>query len=177
MNFLSALLNHIVHGPSSAMASPPCPHFSTDVRYLRRHGAKSEDHFRLAFRLHGGGASKVLLLGSLHSTSASWRYSIEMWLGAEGSDLQFLTIDNRGMGDSDMPQNSVRFTTTEMARDVLEVLRELGWTSLHIVGPSMGGMVRACLAFVSYLLLNSCFFFPLRLLQSSCFCSNQARSS
>jgi len=47
-----------------------------------------------------------------------------------------------GMGRSDKP--IMRYSTSEMAKDVLEVLEHLGWTSerqLHILGVSMGGMI------------------------------------
>lgn len=116
-------------------------HFSSDVHFLERDGGTPEYRFRIAYRLHGVGRSKVLLLGSLHSTSASWRGNIEQWLSS-GADLQLVTVDNRGSGDSGMPRNAARFTTAEMARDALEVLYALGWTNVHIVGPSLGGMVR-----------------------------------
>jgi pimeloyl-ACP methyl ester carboxylesterase len=46
------------------------------------------------------------------------------------------------MGHSDKPV--MRYSTSEMAKDVLEVLDHLGWTSerqLHILGVSMGGMI------------------------------------
>lgn len=47
-----------------------------------------------------------------------------------------------GMGESDKP--FARYTTAEMARDVIELLDSIGWTAdreLHIVGNSMGGMI------------------------------------
>lgn len=52
-----------------------------------------------------------------------------------------------GMGDSDRPL--FRYSTSEMALDVLEVLDHVGWTaarSVHIVGISMGGMISQELA-------------------------------
>lgn len=51
-------------------------------------------------------------------------------------------FDNRGMGESDKPL--LRYTTSEMAKDVVEVLDHIGWTqerSVHVVGISMGGMI------------------------------------
>lgn len=58
-----------------------------------------------------------------------------------------LLLDNRGVGASDKPL--ARYTTTEMAADVVEVLDQIGWTaprSLHVVGMSLGGMIAQELA-------------------------------
>jgi pimeloyl-ACP methyl ester carboxylesterase len=58
-----------------------------------------------------------------------------------------LIIDNRGIGESDRPW--MRYSTSEMARDIVEVLDHLNWTeerSIHIIGVSMGGMISQELA-------------------------------
>ncbi len=47
-----------------------------------------------------------------------------------------------GMGESDKPV--MRYSTSEMAKDVVELLDHLGWTEkrqLHVIGLSMGGMI------------------------------------
>ena len=46
-----------------------------------------------------------------------------------------LILDNRGIGESDKPLN--RYSTSDMARDTLEVVNHLGWTNpreLHVIG-------------------------------------------
>ena len=46
------------------------------------------------------------------------------------------------MGESDKPL--LRYTTSEMAKDVAELLNHVGWQdsrSIHVVGISMGGMI------------------------------------
>lgn len=53
-----------------------------------------------------------------------------------------LIFDNRGVGESDKPL--MRYSTSEMAMDTLELIDHLGWTSerqLHVIGSSLGGMI------------------------------------
>lgn len=59
----------------------------------------------------------------------------------QASKYSCLIFDNRGMGESDKPV--MRYSTSEMAKDTLELLDHLGWIanrSVHIIGISMGGM-------------------------------------
>ena len=60
----------------------------------------------------------------------------------EADKYSCLLFDNRGMGESDKP--ILRYSTSEMAKDVLHLLDHVGWThdrSVHVVGISMGGMI------------------------------------
>ena len=61
-----------------------------------------------------------------------------MYFGHQkGTEYSVLIIDNRGMGKSSRP--FLRYTTSEMARDVLEVLDHVGWSedrSVHVCGSS-----------------------------------------
>ena len=53
------------------------------------------------------------------------------------------------MGESDKPV--MRYSTSEMAKDTLELLDHVGWVgkrSAHIIGISMGGMIAQELVYI-----------------------------
>ena len=94
-------------------------------------------------------------LGGLKS---AWQRQT-LYFGHERRDkYSVLLVDNRGMGDSDKPL--MRYSTSDMAKDLAEVLAHIGWIPLfplpsdpapvqrvlHIVGISMGGMIAQELA-------------------------------
>lgn len=99
--------------------------------------------------------------------SFKWAWQRQtLHFGHEHADeYSVLVLDNRGMGDSDAPL--MRYSTSEMARDAIEVLEHVGWLprgghdkaaaeaeelptkqrrTLHVVGISMGGMIAQELA-------------------------------
>lgn len=78
-------------------------------------------------------------LGSLKN---NWQRQTKDFGHTNGDKYQVAIFDNRGMGESDKPR--IRYTTSEMAKDALELLDHLGWKEkrqLNIVGISMGGMI------------------------------------
>lgn len=100
----------------------------------------------------------------LGSFKSAWQRQTLHFGHERGDTYSVLTIDNRGMGDSDVPL--MRYSTSEMARDVVEVLQHVGWLpadvlspsssttspadppqrTLHVAGISMGGMIAQELA-------------------------------
>ncbi|KIW06378.1 hypothetical protein, variant [Verruconis gallopava] len=83
-------------------------------------------------------------LGSLKS---SWQRQTKDFGHTQGDKYSCLVMDNRGIGESDKPL--MRYSTSEMARDVLEVIDHIGWKEqrqLHVIGISMGGMISQELA-------------------------------
>lgn len=86
----------------------------------------------------------------LAGVTASWQRQTRYFGHDKGDEYSVLIMDNRGMGASDKPLT--RYSTSEMARDVVEVLDHVGWTErsrqVHVVGISLGGMIAqevACL--------------------------------
>ena len=77
----------------------------------------------------------------------TWQRQTKDFGHTEADKYTCLVFDNRGMGESDKP--ILRYTTTEMAKDVIELLDHIGWTSnssVNVVGMSMGGMIAQELA-------------------------------
>lgn len=100
----------------------------------------------------------------LGSFQSAWQRQTLHFGHEHGDKYSVLTIDNRGMGGSDKPL--MRYSTSEMAKDAIEVLEHIGWLpprvlspqslhtqqgperTLHVLGISMGGMIAqevACL--------------------------------
>jgi pimeloyl-ACP methyl ester carboxylesterase len=96
----------------------------------------------------------------LGSLKTAWQRQTLYFGHEHGDKYSVLVIDNRGMGDSDKPL--MRYSTSEMARDAIEVLVHVGWVQplsstaassvtpaspspqnrqIHLAGISMGGMI------------------------------------
>jgi predicted alpha/beta-fold hydrolase len=72
----------------------------------------------------------------------AWQRQTQDFAHTKGDQYSSLVIDNRGIGDSDKPKS--RYSTSEMAKDIVELVDHLGWTNkreLHVIGISMGGMI------------------------------------
>jgi len=78
----------------------------------------------------------------LGSIKSAWQRQYKDFGHTNGSKYSCLVFDNRGIGESDKPL--MRYSTSEMAKDTLELLDNIGWTEkrqLHIIGISLGGMI------------------------------------
>lgn len=72
----------------------------------------------------------------------AWQRQTKDFGHTKGDQYSSLVFDNRGIGASSKPR--FRYSTSEMAKDVVELVDHLGWTGkreLHIIGISMGGMI------------------------------------
>lgn len=85
----------------------------------------------------------------------AWQRQTKDFAHDHADQYSSLVFDNRGIGDSDKPRS--RYSTSEMAKDIVDLVDHLGWTSqreLHVVGISMGGMIAQELVSPSISLAN-----------------------
>ncbi|KAI1500197.1 Alpha/Beta hydrolase protein [Biscogniauxia marginata] len=97
----------------------------------------------ISWEVHGDGPIKLIFICGLGFLKTSYQRQTLYFGHERSSQYSVLLLDNRGMGGSSKPL--MRYSTSEMAADLLEVLTHLGWAteerSLHVCGISMGGMI------------------------------------
>jgi 3-oxoadipate enol-lactonase len=101
------------------------------------------DGARLAYTRHPAprsGASRLVLLHSLALDRTIW----EDVVAALRGEAEILTYDFRGHGRSD--RRATAFTAESFARDLAELLDQLGWNTVTLGGCSMGGCVALAFA-------------------------------
>ncbi|KAI8629604.1 Alpha/Beta hydrolase protein [Xylariaceae sp. FL1651] len=104
--------------------------------------------FKIHWEIHGDGPVKLALISGMGVLKSSWQRQTLHFGHLHGDKYSVLILDNRGIGRSDKPL--MRYSTSAMAADLLEVLDHLSWTGerqLHICGISMGGMIAQELAY------------------------------
>lgn len=93
----------------------------------------------LYYELSGQG-SPVLLIQGVGTAGETWRPQV---LGLQ-HEFQTLLFDNRGIGRS-VPLRG-KISIAAMAEDAAALIEAAGWSSVHVVGHSMGGIIAQQLA-------------------------------
>ncbi|KAK5708534.1 hypothetical protein LTR17_020620 [Elasticomyces elasticus] len=130
---------------------PEFPHTNWDLKAEKEEkidvAAGRGGPFKLSYELHGHGPRKIIWIMGLGGYKKTWQRQTKDFGHTEADKYSSLVFDNRGIGESDKPL--LRYTTSEMAKDAVELLDHIGWTedrSVHVVGISMGGMIAQELA-------------------------------
>ncbi|KAK4158715.1 hypothetical protein QBC43DRAFT_143537 [Cladorrhinum sp. PSN259] len=120
--------------------------------------------FNIHWEIHGRGPIKLIFIMGLGGLKSAWQRQT-LYFGHENRDkYSVLVYDNRGVGDSDKPL--MRYSTSEMALDVAELLAspQVNWipsyplpseytvpptsSKIHVTGISLGGMISQELALI-----------------------------
>lgn len=83
-----------------------------------------------------GGAGTIVLINGLADDLQSWDFQIGALVDA---DYRVLRFDNRGIGETDMPEGP--YSSALLAADAKGLVDHLGVTGFHLMGVSMGGMI------------------------------------
>src|SRR4051812_15656878 len=92
--------------------------------------ALSQFHHQIAGNPAG---HKLVFLHGLMGSASNWRKITP----AFENDYQILIYDQRGHGRSFKPISG--YTPADFAGDLKNIIDELGWEKIHLVGHSMGG--------------------------------------
>lgn len=103
--------------------------------YAQSPGAK------IHYSVEGSGPETVLLIMGLGGHATEWGSVFPDDLAKR---FRVVRMDNRGIGQSESETRG--FTMSDMARDAVAVLDDLGVTRAHVVGTSMGGMIAQTVA-------------------------------
>ncbi len=95
---------------------------------------------RMHYELYGTG-DPVLMINGLSAPAVNWQLQVRVL----APHFQVITLDNRGVGETDLPPDPV-YATDQMADDAAAVLRHLKIKRAHVVGASMGGTIAQELA-------------------------------
>jgi 3-oxoadipate enol-lactonase len=93
----------------------------------------------IAWEEHGSGPPLLLVMGLGYG-----RWGWEPILGALAERYRVLAFDNRGYGESDVPQGP--YTAADMAADACAVLDAARVERAHVLGASLGGAIAQELA-------------------------------
>lgn len=91
---------------------------------------------RLHYVTQGSGPLMVMLHG-FPEFWYSWRHQIPEF----AQDHKVVAVDLRGYNDSDKPAALSAYTMTELVRDIVGVIRGLGYDRCTLVGHDWGGMI------------------------------------
>ncbi len=90
---------------------------------------------RLYFEDTETDGSALVLIAGLATDALSWTFQV----GPFSEAHRLITIDNRGVGRSPVPEGP--YSIEEMAGDVLDLLDHLGLSRVSLLGHSMGGAI------------------------------------
>lgn len=102
-------------------------------------GLLKREQGNIHYELSGKGEAVVLIQG-VGVTGEGWRLQVREL----EKTFQTLTFDNRGLARSSSVQGPI--TIEAMAQDAQALMDEAGWSSAHVVGHSMGGVIAQQLA-------------------------------
>jgi pimeloyl-ACP methyl ester carboxylesterase len=91
---------------------------------------------RLEYVPHGQGSERVVFIHGFQASAPIWRMVQE---ALPADRFTSIAINNRGAGASDAPPDEADFRVPIFAADAFELVSQLGWRDITLVGHSLGG--------------------------------------
>lgn len=104
---------------------------------------RSPDGTRIAYEVEGAGPALLLLQGLEEERGIWWRLGHGDRLAHH---FTVITIDRRGIGESDMPERPEAYSVDRLLDDVQAVIDDTGFTDFLVWGHSFGGSIGLQLA-------------------------------
>ena len=82
-----------------------------------------------------GEGEPLLLVHGLGSSTRDWEEQVPIF----SQKYQVITVDIRGHGETDKPKGP--YSIQDFAKDIAELLMSLGFSSVNILGISLGGLI------------------------------------
>ena len=102
---------------------PLVPHSKGKIAVAKDRGGP----ISIAYEIHGRGPIKLVWIMGLGMFKTGWQWQTAYFGHERGDTYSSLTLDNRDMGESDIPYTW--YSTSEMARDIIDILDTLDWTA------------------------------------------------
>jgi len=116
------------------MFQPNTPVLCDAFNSLFTHHTTNINGIRLHY-VSGGTGDPLVLLAGWPQTWYAWRYVMPML----AQHYTIVALDMRGLGDSDKPESG--YDTRTVAEDVYELVNQLGWERIFLVGHDVGSWV------------------------------------
>ncbi|KYR02961.1 hypothetical protein DLAC_00444 [Tieghemostelium lacteum] len=107
---------------------------------------KGRGPFTIYYELHGNPQSnvKIVLVNGFLTPCSEWYHQLDF---LKEKDYEILVYDNRGIGKSGEPTSN--YSSSDMAKDIIEIVDHLKWDKFNVVGISMGGMISLELSYLA----------------------------
>jgi pimeloyl-ACP methyl ester carboxylesterase len=92
---------------------------------------------RIHYELYGDLGKPLVFIHGYTGDTSDWTHQI----GRFSDSHRILVFDNRGHGDSEACPDRGAYTVEHMLEDAIQLIDEVGFDRLHLVGHSIGGAV------------------------------------
>ena len=103
------------------------------------------------YEVSGGGTQTLVFVHGYMGALEDWQDQVE----AFSPEFRLLTLDNRGHGQSESPQDRGAYQVADVVADTIALIDQLGIDRFHLLGHSIGGAVVQEIGFLAQRRISS----------------------